>query len=238
MNISLIGYGKMGKTIEGIAIKRGHQIVGKIDVDTTGAERNNIYKAADVGIEFSHPDAAYDNIHEALSADLPVVSGTTGWLSRLSEIQALIDTKKGAFFYASNYSVGVNLFYAMNERLAQLMNPYPSYDVSIKEVHHIHKKDEPSGTAISTSEGITAHLVRKDNWTLSKSPADHEIPITAVREGEVYGIHEVTYKSAIDTIQLYHEAHTRDGFALGAVLAAEYLQGKQGMFGMKEMLGL
>ena len=238
MKIALIGYGKMGKTIERLATNRGHEIVGKIDIDTTPTERKAIYDSADVGIEFSHPEAAYDNIYEALSNDLPVISGTTGWLDKYDNIKSLVDERNGSFFYASNYSVGVNLFFAINERLAQLMNGYPTYDVSLKEIHHVHKKDEPSGTAITTSEGITAHLDRKSTWTLDKTPSDNEIPVTALREGEVFGIHEVTYNSDVDVIKLYHEAHTRDGFGLGAVLAGEFLKDKKGIFGMKDLLGL
>jgi len=238
MKVALIGYGKMGKTIERIAQEHGHTIAGAVDIDTNADQRKEIYSAADVGIEFSHPDAAFNNIHEALSHDLPVVSGTTGWLAEYGQIKELVDKRKGAFFYASNYSVGVNLFFAINERLAQLMNDYPSYDVSLKEVHHIHKKDEPSGTAITTSEGITQHLDRKSTWTLDNAPKDVEIPIEAVREGEVFGIHEVTYNSQVDVIKLYHEAHTRDGFAVGAVLAAAFLKDKKGLFGMKDLLGV
>lgn len=238
MKVVIIGYGKMGKTIERIALSKNIQIVGHIDIDTSSSARQELFLKADVGIEFSHPDAAFQNITDAITSGLPVVSGTTGWLDKMDTIKELVRTTKGAFFYASNYSVGVNIFWIVNEQLSKIMNDYPSYDVSMQEVHHIHKKDEPSGTAITTSEGITKHLNRKETWTLSSEPKEREIAIESVREGEVFGIHEVNYKSPMDTVRLYHEAHTRDGFAQGAVMAAEWLHGKQGVFGMKDMLGI
>ncbi|MCL4126270.1 UNVERIFIED_CONTAM: hypothetical protein GTU68_061625 [Idotea baltica] len=238
MKIVIIGYGKMGKTIERIALSKGHDVVGYVDIDTTLSERQALYLNADVGIEFSHPDAAYDNITEAITSGLPVVSGTTGWLDKYDKIKALVNETEGAFFYASNYSIGVNIFWTINEQLANIMNDYPSYDVKMEEVHHIHKKDEPSGTAITTSEGVTAHLNRKNNWTLDENPKNDEIKIEARREGEVFGIHAVNYVSPMDTIRIYHEAHTRDGFAQGAVTAAQWLHGKRGIFGMKDMLGI
>ena len=191
-----------------------------------------------MGIEFSHPDAAFQNITDAITSGLPVVSGTTGWLDKIDSITELVAKTNGAFFYASNYSVGVNIFWLVNEQLSKIMNDYPAYDVSMQEVHHIDKKDEPSGTAITTVEGITKNLERKKEWTLSTKPCQHEIAIESVREGEVYGIHEVSYKSPMDTIRIYHEAHTRDGFAQGAVMAAQWIIGKQGIFGMKNMFGL
>jgi len=238
MKIVIIGYGKMGKTIERIALTQGLEVVGHVDIDTSLSERQALYLDADVGIEFSHPDAAYQNITEAITSGLPVVSGTTGWLDKFDSIKSLVSETNGAFFYASNYSIGVNIFWTINEQLAKIMNDYPSYDVKMEEVHHIHKKDEPSGTAITTSEGITNHLNRKNNWTLDKNPKNDEINIEARREGEVFGIHAVNYVSPMDTIRIYHEAHTRDGFAQGAVTAAQWLHRKQGIFGMKDMLGI
>ncbi|MFT4568374.1 MAG: 4-hydroxy-tetrahydrodipicolinate reductase [Saprospiraceae bacterium] len=238
MKVVIIGYGKMGRTIERVALTKGNEVVGHIDIDTSPAERQALYLEADVGIEFSHPDAAYNNITEAITSGLPVVSGTTGWLDKFESIKELVSETEGAFFYASNYSIGVNIFWSINEQLAKIMNDYPSYDVKMEEVHHIHKKDEPSGTAITTSEGITNNLSRKNSWTLANTPEKDEIAIEARREGEVFGIHAVDYKSPMDTIRIYHEAHTRDGFAQGAVMAAQWLHGKQGIYGMKDMLGM
>ncbi len=238
MKVVIIGYGKMGKTIERVALAKNIDVVGHIDIDTSPAARQALYLHADVGIEFSHPDAAFENITEAITSGLPIVSGTTGWLDKFESIRELVSETEGAFFYASNYSIGVNIFWSINEQLAKIMNDYPSYEVKMEEVHHIHKKDEPSGTAITTSEGITKHLNRKDSWTLSDSPNEAEIAIKAKREGEVFGIHAVDYQSPMDTIRIYHEAHTRDGFAQGAVMAAKWLYGKQGIFGMKDMLGI
>ena len=166
------------------------------------------------------------------------MSGTTGWLDKYDCIKELVAETEGAFFYASNYSIGVNIFWSINEQLAKIMNNYPTYEVNMQEVHHIHKKDEPSGTAITTAEGISKHLHRKKTWTLSSEPKNDEIAVESVREGEVFGIHAVDYQSPVDTIRIYHEAHTRDGFAQGAVMAAQWLHGKQGIFGMKDMLGI
>lgn len=233
----MIGYGKMGKTIERIAHAQGEDVIGHIDIDTEDSERLDLMLKADVGIEFSHPSGAYNNIKQALYHGLPIISGTTGWLSQLPEITALVAETKGAFFYASNYSIGVNIFWSVNERLAQLMNDHSMYEVSIREVHHIHKQDQPSGTAITTADGITDYMQRKHKWTLSDQPSQDEIRILAEREGEVFGIHTVSYDSPLDTISLHHEAHTRDGFAQGALLAAKWLYGKQGIYGMKDLLG-
>lgn len=238
MKIVIIGYGKMGKTIERIAKESGHSIVGHIDINTSEEERTALYLNADVGIEFSHPDAAFANIKHAITHGLPVVSGTTGWLAQYDEIQSLVTETSGSFFYASNYSIGVNIFWSINERLAQVMNDYPNYNIQMEEIHHIHKMDQPSGTAITTVEGITQHNHRKENWTLNPEGAPNEISINCIRQGEVFGTHTVEYVSPIDTIRLNHEAHTRDGFGQGAVMAAQWILGKQGVFGMKEMLGL
>ena len=241
MNIALIGYGRMGRTIERLAAEKGYNISGKIDMDTSISERRELLSSADVAIEFSHPSAAYSNIVEALELNNPVVSGTTGWLDKSDELQSLIQEKQGGFFYASNFSIGVNIFFAINKKLASLMDDHPSYDVRLEEVHHIHKKDEPSGTAITIAEGILEGLDRKDSWTLEEQ-ADNTIKIAAYRRGEVYGDHKVIYSSDMDTIEFAHSAHTRDGFALGAITAARWLynQGSphKGWLGMTDLMGI
>lgn len=237
MNIVVIGYGKMGKTIERLATQQGHQVIGTIDINTPLDMRTSLFKEVDVAIEFSHPDAAYDNISQALNAKIPVVSGTTGWLDQLDEIKNRVAQNKGAFFYASNFSIGVNIMFAMNEKLAAIMNNYSAYDVSMEETHHIHKKDAPSGTALTLANGVLKNIESKNKWSLEKNDKD-SLHINALREGEVFGIHKVTYQSKIDKIELYHEAFTRDGFALGAILAAEWLIGRHGVYSMKDMMGL
>ncbi len=241
MKIVLIGYGKMGKTIERLAEAQNHIIVGRIDIDTSDDQRMAFYTEGDVAIEFSHPDAAYDNITGAIKSGIPVISGTTGWLDRLSDIQALVKQTNGSFLYASNFSIGVNVMFAMNEKLAKIMNAYSDYDVSVEEVHHIHKKDAPSGTALTLTNGVLNNLHRKDKWSLTTS-TDDTIHIDAKREGEVFGDHLVRYTSDIDTIELYHSAKTRDGFAQGAIMAGMWLynQGdiRVGIHSMKDMMGL
>lgn len=227
----------MGKTIERLAKEQGHEIAGIIDIDVTSSERQHILNKGDVAIEFSHPDAAAENIKEALNCGIPVVSGTTGWLTEFESIKSLTNEMNGSFFYASNFSIGVNIFFAINERLATLMNGFPEYEVQIDETHHIHKKDAPSGTAITLAEGVINQLDRKENWQLEKQAAA-SVPIYAHREGEVYGKHVVRYQSEIDTIEIMHDAHTRDGFALGAITAAKWLIGREGVFSMKDMMGL
>ncbi len=238
MKVLLIGYGKMGKTIERLASGKSQQIIGYIDSCTPAQKRQNLINQADVGIEFSHPDAAYDNIVQCITQGLPVVSGTTGWLDQIQAIEQLVKTHNGAFFYASNYSIGVNIFWAVNQYLAKIMETYPQYDIQIKEVHHIHKKDEPSGTAITTADKILDHLSRKKTWTLSDQPTPQDIPIHSSRRGEVFGYHEVSYHSPIDTISVIHDAHSRDGFAIGALQAAQWIKGKNGIYTMRDMLGL
>ncbi len=241
MKIVLIGYGKMGKTIERLAESQGHLIVGKIDIDTTEDQRLAYYTTGDVAIEFSHPEAAFDNITGAIIAGIPVVSGTTGWLSRYDDIKKLVSETKGSFLYASNFSIGVNVMFALNEKLAKIMNQYPAYNASVDEVHHVHKKDAPSGTALTLINGVIDHVDNKVKWSLTDDDED-TIKINATREGEVYGDHRVRYKSDIDTIELYHTAHTRDGFALGAIMAAVWLynggQLREGIHSMRDMMGL
>ncbi len=235
MRILLIGYGKMGKTIERLATEQGHQIAGVIDVNSEKTIAD--YRGeADVAIEFTHPEAAYENLKASVKAQIPVVCGTTGWLEYYDEISELAAAHDTAFFYASNYSIGVNIFFAINEQLAKMMDNYPAYDVEIDETHHIHKKDAPSGTAITIAEGILDNLKRKSEWKLEES-TDQAINIRAHREGEVYGKHTVTYDSPIDQIVITHDAHTRDGFALGAIQAALWLVGKKGTYGMRDLLG-
>ena len=239
MRILLIGYGKMGKTIENIALEKGHQIAGIIDLDNR--DTLSAYSGAntDVAIEFTHPESAPANIRYCLENDIPVVCGSTGWLEKLPEIKALCQEKNGAFFYASNYSVGVNLFFHFNEYIASRMQAYSHFQVEVKEVHHTQKADKPSGTAITTAEGILAHYTGKQQWVSDAAhPASQELNIISERLGDVVGLHTVRYTSEHDTIELSHNAHSRIGFAEGAVLAAEWLPGKKGVYGMKDLLNL
>ncbi len=235
LNIALIGHGKMGKIIEEIAVERGHSIVCIIDADNVDDLGGEVFKKADVAIEFTTPATAFDNCRRAVKAGVPVVSGTTGWLDRLDELKKIVDICNGAFFYSSNYSIGVNLFFALNKYLAKLMNKFSRYNVDIKEIHHIHKLDHPSGTAITIADGILSILDRKTGWR--ENTTDNSlINLRAERVGEVPGTHIVTYKSAEDAIRIEHEAFSRRGFALGAVVAAEWLKGRHGWFGMDDML--
>lgn len=238
MKIGLLGYGKMGRAIEEIARAEGDEIVLRVDVNNAKDIGPEELKACEVLIEFTRPEAAFDNIRMALEAGVPIVSGTTGWLDRWPEVRRLCEAREGAFFYASNFSLGVNILFALNRYLARLMNERPEYEVALKEIHHIHKLDAPSGTAVTLAEGILQQLDRKTRWTLEAEPGPEDIGITAIREDEVPGTHEVTYRSGIDTLYLRHEAHSREGFARGALLAARWLPGRQGVFGMQDLLGL
>lgn len=232
MKIALLGYGKMGQVIERIALERGHEIVLKKD-------EFNTYEGlatADVAIDFSVPMAAVDNISACFNNNVPVVSGTTGWLDRYDEMIALCTAKNGGFISSSNFSLGVNLFFGLNEYLAKMMAKIDSYKVTMEEIHHIHKLDAPSGTAISLAQGVIENSDYK-NWTLEQAK-ENEIHIEAVRTGEVPGTHTVTYDSGIDSIEIKHTAHNREGFALGAVIAAEWLAGKQGIFSMRDVLNI
>ena len=234
MKIALIGYGKMGRMIEKIALDRGHEIVCKIDVDNQSDFGSAEFASADVAIEFTTPKTAVGNIERSFAAGVPVVCGTTGWLEQMDHIKDLCEQTNGALFYASNYSLGVNIFMAVNSYLAKIMNGFKQYDPTINEVHHIHKLDHPSGTAITLAEGIMSQLERKNAWT---EEADAEgLLITHQREGEVPGIHTITWDSAEDTISMRHEAKGREGLALGAVAAAEWLAGRQGFYTMADML--
>lgn len=223
----------MGKVIEGIALRRGHTIAGRIDIDNQD-ELNTVN--ADVAIEFSHPDAAFDNVKRCLERNIPVVCGTTGWLSRKSEIEKICDVYEGAFFYASNYSLGVNIFFKVNEYLAKMMNSFDQYDVRMDEVHHTEKKDAPSGTAITLAEGILRQVSRKKKWVNQDNGKDAELVIKSFRIAEVPGTHVVKYESAVDDIEIKHTAHSREGFALGAVMVAEWLPGKKGALSMDDYL--
>ena len=232
MKIALLGYGKMGKVIERIALERGHEIVLKKDEFNT----YDGLSTADVAIDFSVPSAAVDNISASFNTNVPVVSGTTGWLEHYDEMIALCNEKKGGFISSSNFSLGVNIFFGLNEYLAKIMNQFDSYKVTMEEIHHIHKLDAPSGTAISLAQGVIQNS-DYSNWTLDEAKKG-EIHIEAKRIGEVPGTHTVNYDSAIDSIEIKHTAHNREGFALGAVIAAEWLAGKQGIFTMKDVLNL
>ena len=236
MKIALIGYGKMGKTIEQIALNRGHQIVSIVDINNPEEFQSANFKSADVAIEFTTPATAFDNYMKSFAAGVPVVSGTTGWLDRIGEIKEKCEKEGKTFFYASNFSIGVNIFFALNKYLAKIMNNFPSYNISMTETHHIHKLDAPSGTAITLAEGIIENVDRKDRWTLETAEQPTDLPIHAIREGEVPGIHEVTYESDVAYISIKHDAKSRAGFALGAVVAAEFTAGKKGFLGMDDML--
>jgi 4-hydroxy-tetrahydrodipicolinate reductase len=229
MKIALLGYGRMGQAVEKIAIGRGHTIVAKIDKDN----QNEAY-AADVAINFSVPMAAYENITGAIHKKIPVVCGTTGWLDRLYEVETLCQKKDVAFLYASNFSLGVNLFFELNKKLAEMMQKQPLYTASIEEIHHTQKLDKPSGTAITLAEGIPSE---GKTWHLVQDKGEG-VPINSIRKDEVPGTHMVTYSSEIDEISITHTAHNRTGFALGAVLAAEWIQDKKGIFSMRDVLQL
>ena len=232
MKIALLGYGKMGKAIEKIAIERGHTIVLKVDKD----DKNYDLSKANVAIDISIPSAAVDNITNCFNAGVPIVSGTTGWLDHYDEIIALCKEKNGSFIYASNYSLGVNLFFELNQKLAKMMSPLEGYATTMEEIHHTEKLDAPSGTAITLAEGIIQNTDKKA-WKLDEGDND-TIAITAKRIGKVPGTHTVTYTSEIDDIEIKHTAHNRQGFSLGAVVAAEWLKDKTGIFTMKDVLGI
>jgi len=241
MKIALIGYGKMGHIIEQTALQRGHSIVCAIDIHNQEEFASDTFRTADVAIEFTTPVSAFDNFQRCFAADVPVVTGTTGWLSRLGDIKKQCEEEGKTFFYASNFSIGVNIFFAVNRYLAKLMNQFPAYDVDMQEIHHIHKLDAPSGTAITLAEGIMDEISRKKTWCLRNGNETYlpdELIICALREDEVPGTHEVRYDSVVDTITIRHEAKSRAGFALGAVLAAEFTKGKKGFLQMRDLIQL
>jgi len=232
MNIALLGYGKMGKAIEQVALERGHQIVLKIDIDNKDYDFSDV----DIAIDFSDPSAAFQNIYSCIENEIPIVSGTTGWLSRYEEVVDFCNLKNGAFIYASNFSIGVNLFFHLNEYLSKIMKNKSDYDVEMEEIHHIHKLDAPSGTAITLAESIIENSGKK-KWNLENKEKS-DLYIGVKREGEVPGTHTVVYKSIVDAIEIKHTAFNRGGFALGAVIAAEWLLGKKGIFSMKDVLSI
>lgn len=238
MNILLLGYGKMGKIIGEIAESRGHSIAGKINIENKEDLKHLDPNKIDVAIEFSQPEAAFENISWAINHGIPIVAGTTGWLDRKKEIEDLTLEKKGSFFYASNFSVGVNIFFKVNEFLAKLMNETNGYQVSVEEIHHTAKKDAPSGTAITLAEGIIKNLDSKNSWNLSgeKENDKNSVEITSKRIDPAPGTHIIKYQSSIDDIEITHTAHSRQGFALGAVLVAEWIQNKKGVLSMDDFL--
>ena len=236
MKIALIGYGKMGHEIEKTAISRGHEIVCIIDVDNQEDFESEAFKSADIAIEFTNPKVAYQNYLKAFQAGVKVVSGSTGWLSEHGEeIKQLCAHEGKTLFWSSNFSLGVAIFSAVNKYLARLMNQFPTYDVSMSETHHIHKLDAPSGTAITLAEAILDNVDRKDCWVKEEAKAANELPIHSIREGEVAGIHSIRSDSEADSITITHDAKNRKGFALGAVLAAEFTADKQGFLGMGDL---
>ena len=236
MKIALIGYGKMGKEIEKIAISRGHEIIVRIDPFSGENFNSPRFPEADIAIEFTTPDAAFVNYMECFSRNIPVVSGTTGWLQHLDEIKDWCKNKGKTFFYASNFSIGVNLFFEINRKLAQLMNDFPEYEISMTETHHTQKADAPSGTAITLANDIIQNIDRKTKWELDKQSSSEVVEIKAVREGNVPGIHVVKYESDVDEIEIRHSAKSRQGFALGAVLAAEFTVKNNGFLTMTDFL--
>ena len=238
MKIALLGYGKMGKEIEKISIERNHKIELIIDINNPQDLTVENIRKTDVAIDFSVPAVAYKNIITCFEANVPVVSGTTGWLEKWDEVVKICKEKNQTFFYASNYSLGVNVFFHINRRLAQIMNSFDNYNVMIEEIHHTHKLDAPSGTAITLAKDIISEMDRKNTWELNSESTNESIKIKAVREGEVPGTHIITYDSDIDYLEIKHVAKSRKGFVLGAVIAAEFIHDKKGIFSMDDLLKL
>ncbi len=238
MNIALIGYGKMGKTIERIAEERGHNVIMRISTANKHEMTPSNLRAVDVAIEFTNPEAAQENVETCLKAGVSVVCGTTGWGHHLDHVKLKAIENKVGFLWASNFSVGVNIFFEVNKLLASLMDGQTDYNVSVEETHHTQKKDAPSGTAITLAEQILENLKRKKHWTKENTTEEDLLPVISHRIENVPGTHNIKYSSAIDDIEIIHTAHNRDGFALGAVLAAEFIAGKNGIFEMKDVLGL
>ena len=237
MKIAILGYGKMGKEIEKIALSRGNEVVLKIGEDNLSDLTKENLSSADVAIEFSTPHTAFDNIQLCFEAGVPVVVGTTGWLDKINDCIQQTESGKG-LFYASNFSVGVNVFFEINKKLAELMAPYNDYKVEMEEVHHTQKLDSPSGTAITLAEGIIDNLPKVTNWVNEETVSENELGIVSKRIEKVPGTHIITYENDIDEIYIKHTAHNRKGFALGAVLAAEFMKDKSGFYGMSDLLGL
>jgi 4-hydroxy-tetrahydrodipicolinate reductase len=234
MKIALIGYGKMGHEIERIALERGHKIVSTIDVGNPEDFNSKNFHSADVAIEFTRPETALSNYRKCFAANVPVVSGTTGWIEQMDEVRQAC-AQGQTFFYASNFSLGMNIFFSINKKLAEIMNAFPIYDVRMKEVHHTQKLDAPSGTAITLAEDILEKLDRKTRWVKETPHTSEELSIASERTGQVPGFHEVIYDSAVDVITISHDAKNRSGLALGAVLAAEFTIQKKGFLGMNDL---
>jgi 4-hydroxy-tetrahydrodipicolinate reductase len=232
MKIALLGYGKMGKVIEKIALERNHEIVARINTAAEMADLNN----ADIAIDFSTPSAASGNIYKCFESNIPVVVGTTGWYDQFPAIEADAMDKGKSLFYATNFSIGVNIFFELNRKLAETMNRFPAYDAEIVEIHHKEKLDAPSGTAITLGEAMIDELDRKNSWIKGEAFKEEELSIVSLREPDVPGTHEIKYSSSVDEISIKHEAKNRMGFATGAVLAAEWLLGKTGVFTMRDLL--
>jgi len=238
MKIALIGYGKMGKAIEQIALKKGHEIVLAIHRENIAEFTKEKLANADVAIEFTNPHSAFENIKKLLEFGVPVVCGSTGWTDQFSEAKKICKENNGSFIYASNFSVGVNLFFELNKKLADLMSPHNEYEVLLEEIHHTQKKDAPSGTAITLAEQVLGRIKRKKQWVNELSDNSEDLEIISQRIDPAPGTHHVKYASTIDTIEITHIAHSRTGFASGAVTAAEFLNGKKGVYEMKDVLGL
>jgi 4-hydroxy-tetrahydrodipicolinate reductase len=238
MKVALVGYGKMGKAIEEILLKKGHEVILAIDMDNQHELTAASIAKADVAIEFTSPHSAFNNVMQLLQLNIPVVCGSTGWLGKWSEVEALCKKQNGSLLYASNFSVGVNVFFEINKRLAELMAPHADYNVSIEEIHHTQKKDAPSGTAVTLAEQVLQKITTKKKWVNYATTNPAELEILSERVDPAPGTHTVLYSSAIDDIEIIHTAHNRTGFATGAVLAAEYVKDKKGIFSMKDVLGL
>lgn len=236
MKVVILGYGRMGKEVEAILLERGHVVAGIVDENNEAQLSSLTKESVDVVVEFTRPDVAFQNVAACIKQGIPVVSGTTGWHDKLTEAIELCNRFDGTFLYASNFSVGVNLLFALNTRLAQLMNTQPQYKPVITETHHVHKKDKPSGTAVSLAQQIISNIDRLNDFAESATSAN-EFSVKSIREGEVFGYHEVKYESEIDSIAVSHNALSRKGFALGAVIAAEFIHNKVGVYTMHDVLG-
>lgn len=236
MKIALIGYGKMGHMIEEIALQRGHEVVLKIDLNNQQDFNKENMAKADVAIEFTGPESAFENVMKGLEFGIPLVSGSTGWNNKLEEAKTFCKQKNGSFLHTSNFSIGVNIFFEVNKLLAKLMEAQPEYDVTMKEIHHTAKKDAPSGTAVTLADQILANISRKKKWVTQPAEKTDELSIISERVDPAPGTHIVKYSSGVDDIEITHTAHSRKGFALGAVLAAEYIRDKKGIFSMADVL--
>jgi len=236
MNIAILGYGKMGKEIEKITLERNHKVLLIIDIDNQSEFTSENLLNIDVAVDFSMPDCAYTNIVRCFEANTPVVSGTTGWLDKFDKVISMCKEKEQTFFYASNFSLGVNIFFELNRNLARIMNSFSDYDIVIEEKHHTQKLDAPSGTAIKLANDIISVLDRKSRWELDKASESDSIKISAIRKNKITGIHTITYDSPMDFIEIKHSAKSRKGFALGAILAAEFIKDKKGYFTMNDLL--